>query len=218
MEPVFNVIIQYIKTTQRIMQNMIIRKQYKFEGAHIVRNCSSDRCKRSIHGHSYVVEVFFTADGFDNGMMLLDFGLTKTTIKDFIDSFDHAYSMWDRESDEFQDFINTNSARVITMPVSPSAEAYSLMMLRCIDAIVKNTTFANGETGVSVSSVRVHETTTGYAEAFAADLDNPKFPQFSIEDILFSEQIMSEWANPGMWDDLIAGVPFMNNAVTQQIV
>ena len=77
---------------------MIIRKLFKFEGAHIVRNCSSVRCKKSIHGHSYVVEVFFSSDGFDNGMMVMDFGLMKGTIKDFIDGFDHAYSMWDKES------------------------------------------------------------------------------------------------------------------------
>jgi 6-pyruvoyltetrahydropterin/6-carboxytetrahydropterin synthase len=47
---------------------MIIRKQFKFEGAHIVRNCTTRRCKKSIHGHSYVVEVFFTSN------KLYDFG------------------------------------------------------------------------------------------------------------------------------------------------
>lgn len=196
---------------------MIIRKKYLFEGAHIVRNCSSDRCKRSIHGHSYTVEVFFTADKFDNGMMLLDFGLTKGTIKDLIDSFDHAYSLWDQESGPFIDFIEDNSARWIKMPVSPSAEAYSLMFLRCIDAILKNTQLANGEGNVQVSSVRVHETATGYAEAFRADLDNENFPQFTIEDVEFSEQIREEWKNPMMWVDLINGVPFKNEPVTQQI-
>jgi len=35
---------------------MLIRKLFRFENAHIVRNCSSDRCSRSLHGHSYVVE------------------------------------------------------------------------------------------------------------------------------------------------------------------
>ena len=104
---------------------MIIRKLFRFEGAHIVRNCSSVRCKKSIHGHSYVVEVFFTAKGFDNGQMLLDFGLMKGTIKDVVDAFDHAYSLWDKEEEKFQTFMTENSDRYITMPVSPSAEAYS---------------------------------------------------------------------------------------------
>ena len=37
---------------------MIIRKTYSIEGAHCVRNCTSERCSHSIHGHSAVIEVF----------------------------------------------------------------------------------------------------------------------------------------------------------------
>tara|TARA_B100001063_G_scaffold247086_1_gene290093 strand:+ start:3433 stop:3723 length:291 start_codon:yes stop_codon:yes gene_type:complete len=81
---------------------MIIRKKFKFEGAHIVRNCSTRRCKKSIHGHLYVVEVFFSSNKLNNGYMVLDFGLTKKHIKNIIDSFDHAYSLWSGEEDEFK--------------------------------------------------------------------------------------------------------------------
>ena len=35
---------------------MIIRKLFKFENAHIVRGCSTQRCRASLHGHSYKVE------------------------------------------------------------------------------------------------------------------------------------------------------------------
>jgi 6-pyruvoyltetrahydropterin/6-carboxytetrahydropterin synthase len=118
---------------------MVIRKKFSFEGAHIVRNCSSIRCKKSIHGHGYVVEIFFTSKGLDNGQMVMDFGLMKGTIKDFIDGFDHAYSIWNKETDEFKDFMKNNSERWIEMPVSPSAEAYSLMFLFVIDKIIKAT-------------------------------------------------------------------------------
>ena len=69
---------------------MRIRKLFKFENAHIVRNCSSDRCKRSIHGHSYEVELILEAHRLDHGQMVYDFGLLKHHIKDIIDSFDHA--------------------------------------------------------------------------------------------------------------------------------
>ncbi len=34
---------------------MIIRKLFEFENAHIVRFCSSSRCKSSIHGQHYLV-------------------------------------------------------------------------------------------------------------------------------------------------------------------
>ena len=203
-------------------RKMIIRKLFKFEGAHIVRNCSSDRCKRSIHGHSYVVEVFFTSKGLDNGQMVMDFGLMKGNIKDLIDSFDHAYSYWDKEGVEFTNFIHDNSARWVSMPVSPSAEAYSLMLFYVIDKMVKATQFNNGERDVELTSVRVHETTTGYAESFRDDLE---YCTFKLEDIEFSEQIRHEWSDYEMYSNLIdytngilSTKPFINPAVTLQVV
>lgn len=169
---------------------MIIRKKFKFEGAHIVRNCTTNRCKKSIHGHSYEVEVFFSSNKLDNGYMILDFGLTKKHIKNIIDSFDHAYSLWSGESTEFKDFFKSNSARWIEMPISPSAESYSLMFLKFIDLILKNTAFKNGEGDVVVSSVRVHETQTGYAEAFVSDMD---MIELDLSKVVFSEQVIDEW-------------------------
>ena len=200
---------------------MIIRKLFKFEGAHIVRNCSSERCKKSIHGHSYIVEVFFTSKGFDNGQMIMDFGLMKGTIKDIIDSFDHSYSMWTKESEQFKSFIQNESDRYIEMPVSPSAEAYALMFLFIIDRIVKATEFNNGEQEVQVSSVRVAETATGYAEAFRDDLD---WVDFKLTDIEFSEGVKAEWYDSTMYDKLISfhtnnqiKKPFINPVVDQQV-
>lgn len=203
---------------------MIIRKLFKFEGAHIVRNCSSERCKKSIHGHSYTVEVFFTSKGLDNGQMVMDFGLMKGNIKDLIDSFDHAYSMWNRESKKFKKFMKRNSDRWVKMPVSPSAEAYSLMFLYIIDKMIKATSFNNGEQKVEVSSVRVHETATGYAEAFSQDL-NPNafhYQPFELKDIVFSNGIKAEWKDPKMYDKLISAtqnkIPcFLNEKVEQQV-
>jgi len=169
---------------------MIIRKKFKFEGAHIVRNCSTNRCKKSIHGHSYEVEVFLTSNKLDNGYMVLDFGLTKKHIRNIIDSFDHAYSMWVGENEDFKNFFKSNSERWIEMPVSPSAESYSLMFLKFIDHILKNTIFLNDEGDVQVTSVRVHETKTGYAEAFRSDMD---MIELDLNKVVFSAGIIDEW-------------------------
>lgn len=204
---------------------MQIRKLFKFEGAHIVRNCSSVRCKKSIHGHSYVVEVFFTSKGLDQGAMVMDFGLMKGNIKDLIDSFDHAYSMWDKETEPFQQFVHEYSDRWVSMPVSPSAEAYSLMLLFIIDKMVRATEFNNGEKEVSVTSVRVHETTTGYAESFQEDLE---WFNFGLGDIKFSDGIKAEWKDPTMYDKLVSWWNlgpegtlkpklFVNDVVEQQV-
>lgn len=193
---------------------MIIRKLFKFEGAHIVRSCSSDRCKKSIHGHSYVVEVFLESDKLDNGCMTYDFGLFKGTIRDFVDSFDHAYSMWSREKPEFQNFINANSDRVVTMPISPSAEGYALLIAFVVDKILKNTVLKNGEDeNLRLHKVIVAETVTGYAEANLYDVASLFASQFELEDIIFSDEIKAEWSDPEMWDKLIAGEKFVNPTV-----
>lgn len=170
---------------------MLIRKQYKFEGAHVVRGCSSERCKKSIHGHSYVVEVFLQSDSLDNGMMVYDFGLMKSTIHELIDSFDHAYTIWDKENEQFKQFIFDNSDRWVQLPVSPSAECYSVILFAFIDNILKNTTMVNGEHGVRLHSVRVHETTTGYAEAFKEDLH--MLPPNALDSVVFSDGCKSDW-------------------------
>lgn len=193
---------------------MVIRKLFRFEGAHIVRNCSSDRCKKSIHGHSYTVEVFLEADKLDKGCMVYDFGLFKGTIKDFVDSFDHAYSMWDKETPEYQTFINKHSDRVVTMPISPSAEGYALLIAFVVDKILKNTDFKNGEDeNLRLHKVIVAETITGYAEADIYDVTNMFASSFGLEDIIFSDEIKEEWKDPGMWDKLIAGEKFVNPTV-----
>ena len=193
---------------------MIIRKQFKFEGAHIVRNCSSDRCKKSLHGHSYIVELCLTADGLDNGGMIVDFGLLKGTIGDVVDSFDHAHSIWNKEDDKYKGFMKSWSDRWITMPCTPSAESYALMFFYIIDKIVKNTVFNNGEKNPRVHSVRVHETATGWAEAFRDDLE---WVNYSLADIIFSDGVRNEWKDVEMWEQLLNGTPFENPIVSQQI-
>ena len=120
---------------------MIIRKEFKTETAHVVRNCSSERCKYSIHGHSAKIEVFIESNSLDNGGMILDFGILKDEVKAFIDSFDHCYVVWSKESDEFKDFIKSHSMRYIEMPISPSAENLSFMMFVFVNRILENTNF-----------------------------------------------------------------------------
>ena len=124
---------------------MVIRKKFKFNGLHIVRNCSSERCKKSIHGHTYTVELFFSAKSLDNGQMIMDFGLMKNTIKEFVMSFNNSYSMWDKEDEGFKLFIERNTDRIIYMPMSPSAESYSLLFLKLLSEVMNLTVFNNGE-------------------------------------------------------------------------
>ncbi|MGL4992890.1 MAG: 6-pyruvoyl trahydropterin synthase family protein [Bacteroidales bacterium] len=151
---------------------MIVRKLYKFEGAHIVRNCYTDRCKFSLHGHSYKVEVMLHGSSLDNSGMLLDFSIMKLVIGDLIDSFDHTWLFWERESDEFQSFVKNNSERWISFPANPSAESIAVVLFKYINELIAKVNLNNGESqDIKVQAVRVHETETGYAEATIEDIN-----------------------------------------------
>ncbi|MDQ1340489.1 MAG: 6-pyruvoyltetrahydropterin/6-carboxytetrahydropterin synthase [Campylobacterota bacterium] len=174
---------------------MIIRKLFKFENAHIVRNCHTDRCKFSIHGHSYKVEVLLESNFLDNAQMVVDFGLVKEYIKDIIDSFDHSIAIWNKDSKEYIEDIKKHSLRWVELPVSPSAEQFSRVIFKMVDTILKNKEFRNGEKNVSVKSIIVHETDTGYAQCFKEDVENPQMGLINLNEIVFSPQIKSEWKN-----------------------
>ena len=196
---------------------MLIRKLFKFENAHIVRNCSSDRCKRSIHGHSYKVEVLLQANRLDHGQMVYDFGLMKGIIKDLIDSFDHAITFWDKDDADYVTACKNFSARWIALPVSPSAEQFSRVFFFLVDAVLKHTNMQNGEGDVTIHSVIVHETDTGYAQCFREDIENVQMGELSLADIVFSEQVKVEWAMPDMYDRLKKGDLFDNPTVDLQV-
>lgn len=196
---------------------MLIRKLFKFENAHVVRNCTSDRCKRSIHGHSYKVELLLKASKLDHGQMVYDFGLLKGVIKDLIDSFDHAICFWEKDDSQYIDACQTFSARWISLPVSPSAEQFSRIFFYLAQQVLQSTITQNGEGDVEVYSVIVHETDTGYAQSFIEDIQNEQMGILSLDRIVFSEQIQIEWANPQMYEDLKNGIKFNNPQVDLQV-
>jgi len=183
---------------------VIIRKLYKFENTHIVRNCTSRRCSRSIHGHSYKVEVKLSSNFLDNGEMVMDFGLMKLYIKDIIDSFDHAITLWNKDDKEYIEFAKKFSERWVILPVNPSAEQFSRVFFLIIDRILELMEFNNGEKEVKLHSVIVHETDTGYAECFREDAYNFKnMGEIKFEDIIFSDRIKKEWKNENMWEKIL---------------
>ena len=196
---------------------MLIRKLFKCANAHVVRNCTSDRCKRSIHGHSYKVELLLKASKLDHGQMVYDFGLLKGVIKDLFDSFDHAICFWEKDDPQYIDACKTFSARWISLPVSPSAEQFSRIFFYLAQQVLKSTITQNGEGDVEVYSVIVHETDTGYAQSFLEDIQNEQMGLLNLEGIVFSEQVQSEWTDPQMYENLKQGIKFQNPYVNLQV-
>lgn len=196
---------------------MLIRKLFKFENAHIVRNCTSDRCKRSIHGHSYKVELLLKASKLDHGQMVYDFGLLKGVIKELYDSFDHAICFWQKDDPAYIDACKTFSARWISLPVSPSAEQFSRIFFFLAQQVLNSTVTQNGEGDVEVYSVIVHETDTGYAQSFQEDIENIQMGELSLKQIVFSEQVKAEWSDVQMYENLKKGTKFQNPNVELQV-
>jgi len=182
---------------------MIIRKLFKFENAHIVRFCSTRRCSENIHGHSYKAEVLLESNYLDNGQMVYDFGLTKVYIKEIIDSFDHAITLWSKDNQEYISDMKKHSSRWIELPVSPSAEQFSRLFFVIIDKILQLTKMQNNEKDVKLHSIIVHETDTGYAQCFRDDAYNKNMGLIDLKEIIFSKQIQSEWNHKDMWQKII---------------
>lgn len=196
---------------------MIIRKLFKFENAHVVRNCTSDRCRRSIHGHSYKVELLLESDVLDNGQMVYDFGLLKMGVKDLIDSFDHAITFWCQDDPAYIASCKQFSARWVSLPVSPSAEQFSRVIFLWVSHLLSLTMMKNGEKNIRVHSVIVHETDTGYAQCFLADVKNPQMGILNLADFEFSEQIKNEWGDPLLFEKMLNNHLFVNPIVTKQV-
>ncbi|MDD5360201.1 MAG: 6-carboxytetrahydropterin synthase [Sulfurovaceae bacterium] len=182
---------------------MIIRKLFKFENAHIVRGCTTQRCSKNIHGHSYKVEVLLESDHLDNGQMVYDFGLIKHNIKELIDSFDHTITLWSEDDKEYLLDMKKHSSRWIELPVSPSAEQFARVFFIIIEQILQNTIMSNGEQGIKLNSIIVHETDTGYAQAFDIDAHSINMGYIDLQKICFSNDILSSWDNENLWNDII---------------
>jgi 6-pyruvoyltetrahydropterin/6-carboxytetrahydropterin synthase len=189
---------------------MIIRKLFKFENAHIVRDCSTRRCSENIHGHSYKVEVLLESNYLDAGQMVYDFGLTKLYIKEMIDSFDHAITLWSQDNKSYIEAMKTHSSRWVQLPVSPSAEQFSRVIFLIVERILECTQMRNGEREVRLNSIIVHETDTGYAQGFKEDAHSELMGEIALEEILFSGQIRSEWHDSQLWAKLLAHEPLVN--------
>ena len=182
---------------------MLIRKLFKFENAHIVRDCTTQRCSENIHGHSYKIEVLLESNYLDNGQMVYDFGLTKRTIKELIDSFDHAITLWSEDDTSYIEAMKQYSNRWVELPVSPSAEQFSRVIYLIVERILACTNMRNGEREVKLHSIIVHETETGYAQGFKEDAHSELMGRIALEDIVFSKQVQSEWSQSDIWSKLL---------------
>ena len=130
-----------------------IRKQFKFEMAHQLSEAFSACCSETIHGHSYVLEVFFTGFRLDSTGMIIDFGEVKDILKSYINKWDHALVMPRDMDDEYLNMLMKYNKKIILTDYNPTAEEMAKDMYYYIKSRIHE-----------LSKVRLHETTTGWAE------------------------------------------------------
>ena len=196
----------------------VIRKTFTFTNMHIVRNCTSRRCSQNLHAHTYKLELFLKSNKLDNGYMVLDFGILKNSIKSLINSFNDSITLWSKESNEVVSFVKQYRTRIVTVPVSPSAESFARIFFNLITEYLKSTEFKNDESNVELQAIRVHETDTGYAEVTEYD------EAIKLNDIIFDVHIAKSWSDPLLYEKVKAFVagkietkPIVNPTPIKQI-
>lgn len=192
---------------------MRITKTFRTETSHIVRNCTSQRCSYSIHGHSYLIEVELESFSLDNAQMVLDFGLMKGAIKEYIDSLDHCHLICSKDNEKYVRHMKKHSQRWISLPFNPSAEMMAVWLLGAVNYILNQTEFGNGEdTGsLKCTSVTVWETTAGKATADLSDLER-FYNIINFSNIEYSEGVIVDWS-----DDLLKLINTEDHFITNPI-
>jgi 6-pyruvoyltetrahydropterin/6-carboxytetrahydropterin synthase len=122
-----------------------IRKVLKFEAAHVL-DSSYSKCCQQIHGHSYLVELYFRSEKLNEDGMVVDFGKVKEQAQPFIDQFDHALIMSDKH-------LPPSGVNIVEVPYNPTAENMAHHFFEWLKPKLP-----------SLFKVRFHETQTGYAE------------------------------------------------------
>jgi len=156
------------------------------------------------------VELLFESNFLDNGQMVYDFGLMKQNMKDIIDAFDHSIAIWNGDDRKYIDDMKSHSLRWVELPVSPSCEQFSRVIFIIIDKLLELTSCVNGEREVSLNSVIVHETQTGYAQAFREDAYSKNMDLIDLNDIIFSNEIKDDWHERELFEKIKKGVKFIN--------
>lgn len=143
-----------------------LTKEFSFEAAHALEGY--DGPCREIHGHSY--RFFVTVKGTPlrdesnpKRGMVMDFGVLKRIVnEEIVSRFDHSLVLRATESgEELYRVLSARFGNIITVDYQPTCEN----MLEDFAARIA----ARLPEGVTLHSLRLHETATSFAEWFAED-------------------------------------------------
>lgn len=145
--------------------NIRITKQFRFEAAHAL--WGYDGACRNIHGHSYILYVTLigqpSADPADAKFgMVMDFSVLKKIVNEqIVDQFDHALMIRKDTPHEKLALSSDLVGKILALSYQPTCEN----MVSDFAARIKSQL----PEGISLHSLKLHETATAYAEWFADD-------------------------------------------------
>lgn len=147
------------------MSRIRVTKQFDFEMAHALWNYDGP-CK-NLHGHSY--RLFVTVTGHpvkdrsnSKQGMVMDFGDLKRIVREtVIDNFDHAVLISREVPPGYYANMGVMLEKLLVVDYQPTCEN----MIVDFSCRIKERLPA----GVSLHSLRLHETATSYAEWYASD-------------------------------------------------
>lgn len=147
------------------MAKIRLTKEFSFEAAHALGGY--DGPCREIHGHSY--RLFVTIKGCPSADpqdpkqgMVMDFGVLKKIVnEEIISHFDHALVLRSTADEKLRNILAEQFENVVVVDYQPTCENMLEDFARRIMARLPE--------GVTLHSLRLHETASSYAEWFAED-------------------------------------------------
>lgn len=142
-----------------------LTKEFSFEAAHALGGY--DGPCREIHGHSYRLFVTIkgrpSCDEHDPKQgMVMDFGVLKKIVnEEIISRFDHALVLRSTVNEELRKVLAAQFDNLVQVDYQPTCENMLDDFARRIMARLTE--------GVTLHSLRLHETASSYAEWFAED-------------------------------------------------
>ncbi|MBQ2843320.1 MAG: 6-carboxytetrahydropterin synthase [Alistipes sp.] len=147
------------------MAKIRLTKEFSFEAAHALGGY--DGPCREIHGHSYRLFVTIKGEPSTDPMnpkqgMVMDFGVLKKIVhEEIISRFDHALVLRSTADKELLKLLTAQFDNLIEVDYQPTCE-------NMLDDFSRRIIGRLPE-GVTLHSLRLHETASSYAEWFAED-------------------------------------------------
>lgn len=139
------------------MNRIFATRIIKFDAGHRVVNHES-KC-RTLHGHEYKAHIYAEASSLDGLGRVIDFGVIKEKIGTWIDdNWDHTMIMF-KDDPDLEKIKSCDGVKpVFVLDVNPTAENMALYLLNEVCPKLLD------GTGVSVTKIKLYETTNCYVE------------------------------------------------------